>query len=298
MSYTFKNKPFPWEKAGVDPTEREQELGLQGGMWLPAAFVNQQWYKTYLAIKEIQEAVENGLIGADTVNGIFSNSLNVGVGNTANTLNTVVGKYAKTPTAAAEDTNTGDLFIIGNGLKGGARSNALRVTAAGQVLGTQAYAATGAGFAEMFEWQDGNPNNEDRRGIFVTLDGEKIKPATPGDYIAGVTDAKPTVIGDAYTDEWQGKYVTDVFGARVLENGAYKLSEDFDKSKDKEYISRLDRPEWAAVTYAGKLVVCDDGTCKVNGFCSPSNNGIATASETGYRVLARVDKNHVKVLVK
>lgn len=298
MSYTFENKPFPWEKAGIDPTESEQKIGLQGGMVLPAVFLNQQWFKTYLAIKEIQDAIENGLIGADTVNGIFTNSLNVGVGNTANALNTVVGKYAKTPTAAVETANTGDLFVVGSGLKGGAKSNALRVTAAGQVMGTQAYAATGAGFAEMFEWQDGNPNNEDRRGLFVTLDGDKIKPASSGDYIAGVIDAKPTVIGDAYTDEWQGKYVTDVFGARVLENGTYKLSEDFDESKDEEYISRLDRPEWAAVTYAGKLVVCDDGTCKVNGFCSPSENGIATASETGYRVLSRIDKNHVKVLVK
>lgn len=298
MSYTFENKPFPWGKAGVDPTESEQILGLQGGMFLPATFVNQQWYKTYLAIKEIQNAIESGLIGADTVNGIFTNSLNVGVGNTANALNTVVGKYAKTPTAATATANTGDLFVVGSGIEGGARSNALRITAAGDVLATKAFSATGAGFAESYEWLDGNPNNEDRRGLFVTTDGEYIKPANAGDFIAGVTDANPTVVGDVYTEEWHGKYVKDVFGARIMKDGAYVLSEDYDESKENEYISQLERPEKEAVTYAGKLVVCDDGTCKVNGFCMPYKNGIATASETGYRVLARVDESHVKVLIK
>lgn len=298
MSYTFLNRGFKWTKAGSDPKETEIELGLQGGMALPAAFVNQQWTKTYKAIKEIQEAIENGLIGADTVNGIFSNSLTVGAGNTANDLNTVVGKYAKTPTAATATANTGDLFVVGSGLEGGARSNALRVTAAGDVMGTKAYAASGADYAELFEWEDGNPDNEDRRGLFVTLDGEKLKLASSkDDFIVGIVSAAPSIIGDAYTDEWYGKYETDVFGARIMENGAYKLAEDFDETQDDAYVSRLDRKEWAAVGLKGKLVVCDDGNCKVNGYCYPSENGIAAASETGYRVIARIDESHVKVLI-
>lgn len=216
----------------------------------------------------------------------------------ASTLNFCIGKYNKFPTYAAEDTNTGDLFVIGSGLRDGAKSNAFRVTAAGAVMGTQAYTATGADFAEAFEWIDGNPNNEDRRGLFVTLDGEKIKLATKNDYIAGVVSAAPTVVGDAHTDDWQGKYVTDVFGARVLENEAWKLSDGFDKAKDDNYTSRLERPEWSAVGLVGKLVVVDDGTCQVNGYCYPSEKGIATAAESGYRVMARIDKNHVRVLLK
>jgi hypothetical protein len=297
--YKFENKPFGWEKSGTNPSESEKYLGLQGGMALPATFVNQQWYLTYKAIEEIQNAIETGKIGVDTANGIFTNSLNVGVGNTANALNTVVGKYAKTPTAASATTNTGDVFVVGNGIQGGARSNALRVTAAGQVMGTQAYAATGADYAELFEYEDGNSNNEDRRGLFVTLEGEKIRLANANDdYILGVISATPSVIGDAYTDEWHGKYVTDVFGARVLENGTYKLSEKFDDTKDDNYKSRLKRSEWGAVGLVGKLVVIDDGTCKINGYCYPSENGIATASETGYRVMSRIDESHIRVLVK
>ena len=312
MSYTFTNKPFQWNKSGTDPTQYESSLGLQGGMALPASFVNQQWKRTYLAIKEIQEAIENGDIGVndDTVIG---NSITVGSGhsgagtyyalfganNTANDYNTVAGKSSKTPTASGAALNTGDLFVVGNGVQGSAKSNALRVTAAGDVMGVKAYTSSGADYAESFEWADGNPDNEDRRGLFVTLEGEKIRLANANDdYIAGVVSATPSIIGDACSDDWKGKYETDVFGARVLENGAYKLSDAFDIDKDDNYTSRLDRPEWAAVGLIGKLIVVDDGTCKVNKYCYPSKSGVATSSETGYRVLSRIDETHIKILFR
>lgn len=237
--------------------------------------------------------------GGQTTNATGNCAFTHGYDVTAAAYNFVIGKKSKSPTAASETTNTGDLFTVGNGLSGGARSNAFRITASGQVLGTQAYAATGADFAELFEFEDGNPNNEDRRGLFVTLVGEKIRLATADDdYILGVVSAAPTIIGDACTDDWQGKYVTDIFGARVLENGAFKLTDDFDEEKDENYVSRLERPEWAAIGLVGKLVVVDDGTCQVNGYCYPLENGIATASDKGYRVMARIDKNHVKVVLK
>ena len=316
MAYAFENKPFKWTNiAGADPTASEIALGLHGGMALPANFLNKQWTLTYLAIKEIQEKIEDGTIGGGLDPDVaIDNSIKVGTnhtvsgttnyamfgdGNTANDYNFVCGKRCKAPTAASPTTNTGDLFVVGSGIDGGAKSNAFRITADGQVLGTQAYAASGADFAEMFEWQDGNEFAEDRRGLFVTLDGEKIRLATADDdYILGVVSAAPTIIGDACTDDWQGKYVTDIFGARVLVNGAWMLTEGFDKSLDDNYTSRLERSEWAAVGLVGKLVVADDGTCTVNGYCKPSKNGVATASETGYRVMARLDDCHVRILLK
>ena len=48
----------------------------------------------------------------------------------------------------------------------------------------------------------------------------------------------------------------------------------------------------------GKLVAVDDGTCEVNGYCIANNEGKATKSNNGYRVLARLDNNHIKILVK
>ncbi|MCM1329352.1 MAG: hypothetical protein NC253_07905 [Ruminococcus sp.] len=217
-------------------------------------------------------------------------------------MNCAIGKYNKTPTGlSSADETTGDLFIIGNGCNDSTlRANAFRVTAAGAVMGTQNYTASGADYAEMFEWTDGNPDNEDRRGLFVTLDGEKIRPANADDdYILGVVSATPSVIADAQTDDWGKKWKTDVFGERLLdENGAWILNEDFRAEENESYVSRLDRKEWAAVGLVGKLIVIDDGTCEVNGYCSPANGGIAVKSETGYRVLSRLDETHIKILVK
>ena len=334
MAYTFQNAPFQWTKSGVNPTAEEIALGFQGGMALPAEFLNQQWSLTYAAISELQTIITDGTIyknvdmfsvgsgnttaaqsvavgNMHTVSGTSSmavgalNSVSGGAAAafgsnlTAADINTVVGKYNKAPTAAAPTTTDGDLFIVGNGTGASALSNAFRVTAAGQCMGTTFFASSGADYAELFEWLDGNPDGEDRRGLFVTLDGEKIRLATPDDdYILGVVSATPTVIGDAATEDWHGKYARDVFGERIIENGAYKLSEDFDEELDGNYTSRLKRPEWGIVGLAGKLILVDDGTCVVNGYCSPAVGGVATASTKGYRVMSRIDDTHIKVLVK
>ena len=48
----------------------------------------------------------------------------------------------------------------------------------------------------------------------------------------------------------------------------------------------------------GVLSVRDDGTCKVNGFCKVAEGGIATTSESGYRVIKRINENIVKVIFR
>lgn len=306
----FENKPFEWNKSGAEPTESEKNLGLQGGMGLPAAFVNQQWYKTYLCIKEIQEK----LAKENSENMIVTNSLVVGptanqlwLGHCSSALGyelyhsdylTSVGKYSKSPTEASLTTNTGDLFIVGSGLQGGAKSNAFRVTAAGDVMGTKAYAATGADIAHNMEWLDENPNNEDRRGLFVTTVGKKIRVANSSDdYILGVISATPSLICNANTDDWRGKYVTDEYGARVMRDGAYILSDEFDESLDDDYANCLERPEKANVGHSGIVIARDDGTCVVDGYCLPNDNGVATKAETGYRVLERLSENRIQIFV-
>ena len=257
-------------------------------------------------------------------------ALSTGYCNDALEGQTKIGKYSKDGTAGGKSSTDGDAFIIGNGTSDTARSNAFRVTYTGQVYGTAAYSSTGADYAEYFEWFDGNSDNEDRRGRLVTLDGEKIRLATAkDDYILGVVSANPCVKGDVYSDDWQGKYLTDVFGQRLTktvhipdryeereevdpETGETKIEKilvekehdavqwiinpDYDQNK--EYISREDRPEWAPVGMMGKLVVVDDGTCEVNGFCKAGINGIATKADNGYRVMKRIDETHILVLVR
>ena len=304
-----------WKNEGVEPDSLLMSSGFRGGTRANAEHFN--WF-FHNVIKELNRLADDAgikltlSVGTD-VTASGDNSVAVGekttasgktsfaggYNNTANAYNTVIGKNAKSPTATSPTVNTGDLFVIGSGIEGGAKSNAFRVTAASEVMGTTAYAATGADYAECFEWLDGNSENEDRRGLFVTLDGEKIRLATADDdYILGIISATPSVIGDACTDDWHGKYVTDVFGARVMENGAFKLSDDFDIKQDEKYISRLERPEWATVGLIGKLIVIDDGSCEVNGYCYSSENGIATKADKGYRVMSRIDENHVKIMLK
>ena len=351
-NYTFTKDPFLWSKSGEDPTSEEATLGLQGGMALPAAFVNQQWKRTYDAIKEMHDKVEDGTIhsgneltlgnnsnvsnnSSSVVSGTGNNSPaitsgilsgdnnNVGVMNSgivsgdsnqySNASNYCVatfghgnyladygltcGKKCKSPTNTSLSKSTGDLFIVGNGTTS-SRSNAFRVTAAGEVMGTQAYTASGADVCHLVEWLDGNPWSEDRRGLFVTLDGDKIRVATSSDdYIIGVISATPSLICNASTDDWCGKYVTDEFGARVIEDGEWIISDDFDESQDKNYTSRLERPEWGVVGHSGIVIARDDGTCEVNSYCVPNDNGVATKAKAGYRVMKRISENIIQIFV-
>lgn len=192
----------------------------------------------------------------------------------------------------------GNNFMIGNG-SSSATSNAFRITSKGKAYGGT-YSSSGADYAEMFEWQDGNPDGEDRRGMFVTLDGKYIRLANSKDtYILGIVSGNPTVLGDTAEDQWADMYERDIFGAlkydSTTENGLV-LNPNYDN--DKQYIARGQRKEWDAVGLMGKLVVVDDGTCEVNGFCAANDNGIGTKAETGYRVMERLDENHIRVFVK
>ena len=64
--------------------------------------------------------------------------------------------------------------------------------------------------------------------------------------------------------------------------------------------TRTKRKEKAAVGSHGKLVVIDDGSCVVNGYCKPKDGGIATRSDDrhDYRVIKRIDENHIRIVLK
>ena len=76
----------------------------------------------------------------------------------------------------------------------------------------------GADYAEYFEWADGNPGGEDRRGLSVVLEGDKIRPALDGEDPIGAVSANPSVVGDGDIDRWKGKYLRDDFGAYFWED--------------------------------------------------------------------------------
>jgi hypothetical protein len=82
-------------------------------------------------------------------------------------------------------------------------------------------------YAEYFEWEDGNPDNEDRRGYSVVLgENGKIKKATNDDEpadIFGIVSGTSGVVGDAACYDWQGKYEVDEWGTRVTDE-VYQLT--------------------------------------------------------------------------
>ena len=130
-----------------------------------------------------------------------------------------------------------------------------RVRGDGNVYADGTFNPNGADYAEYFEWTDGNSSNEDRRGMTVVLDGNKIKVSTSSDStdnIIGVVSGNASVIGDSSWNKWSDKYLRDDYGAYQRdENGERKLNPSFDDTKT--YVSREDRQEWDAIGMIGKL---------------------------------------------
>lgn len=229
----------------------------------------------------------------------------------------VLGRYNIEDTASAYN------FIIGNGTSS-TPANGLTIDASGNVVVQGTISNAGADYAEYFEWADGNPNGEDRVGLLVALDGNKIKLADTDDDILGIISGTATVLGDDAEWVWQGRYLRDDFGRLILEEVemtheekfvneegeietkivsggtviAPKINPEYDDTK--EYISRAKRKEWDAVGMMGKLFLIDDGTCEVNGYATPYLNGIATKAitKTNMRVMERINNNIIRVCMK
>jgi hypothetical protein len=73
------------------------------------------------------------------------------------------------------------------------------------------------------------------------------------------------------------------------------VNPDYDGTQS--YVPRSQRPEWVAVGLLGKLLARDDGTCRPGGYCRPNAEGVATDSQTGYRVLKRTGIYQVMVVI-
>lgn len=224
--------------------------------------------------------------------------------------------------------DTTSLLIAGKGSKDSARSNALTLGSTGNLWVAGTMTSAGADYAELFEWVDGNPNDEDRIGLVVTLDGEKIRLANEGDDILGIVSGTAILLGDNYMHEWKDKYVTDDYGRIVYDEPVEEFTEYIDYvdvadpttwvtvkestgfsvypkinpnyNPNEEYISRENRKEWDAIGMLGKLYVNDDGSCVVGGYATVSVNGIVTQSDTktNMRVMKRITDNVILVLMK
>ena len=129
-----------------------------------------------------------------------------------------------------------------------------------------------ADFAEVAEWADGNPNNEDRTGYFVCanvpLNGIVMKKATSLDDVKGVSILAPAFAGNYTKDK--------------LDSEGNLL------------------PKYSYVAILGFVPVIDNGTCTVGGRCMPDDNGCAVPSSNsmGYQVVNRIDANRVLIIIE
>jgi len=228
------------------------------------------------------------------------------------------------------------LFSIGNGSYNSSnailiRHNAFSVDYDGVVKAQSTItSSTTADYAEFFEWEDRNPDKEDRVGKFVTINGDKISIATSNEnYILGIVSGEPFVLGNGDCDTWNGMYLKDDFNRTIYEevpktelqenenrevveqevvdeNGDIvyemrpKLNPDYDSSQT--YVSRFERPEWSPVGMLGVLSVWQDGSLKINGYCCCNSEGIATAcdedTKNSYRVIQIISDSVAKVILK
>ena len=223
-----------------------------------------------------------------------------------------------------------DIYGIGTGTRvnGYTLDWTGNVTFAGTVT-----SASGADYAEYFEWKDGNKDSEDRVGYIVTLDGDKIVKAKAGDDILGIISGCATVIGDNAEWNWQGRFERDEFGRIIYDQveqfidtpdpdwepnpekpdeevpmikkslGYFPVPrENADYDPTKEYANRSNRPEWDTVGMMGKLYVRDDGTAAINDYVtvSATTDGVATKAEgrTSMRVMERVNDHVIRVCFK
>lgn len=245
------------------------------------------------------------------------------------TTNPPTGVAKRAAFVGAYNNNTKDIiernvFTVGIGTSDANRENGFSVAKDGNAYAKGTFNTGNADIAEWFEWEDKNLKHEDRRGRFVTLKGDKIVLADESTkYLFGIVSACPALVGNSYEDSWNEKYLKDVFGETIYEeylvpaqttkitnaDGEEEevvivkehfakrpvLNPDYDPKQ--EYIPRSKRPEWSYVSSKGRLVMVDDGTCVVDGYCKPTDNGVATKASfnTTFRVMKRIDDTHILV---
>lgn len=245
-----------------------------------------------LGTQGVVEGVDSSLNGSTGVLGTHTQAQpGLGVGVTAAATNaSYTGAVFQTSATAPTTANYLHMRCYSAGA-----TPVFTVSASGNVRADGTFASPAADYAEYFEWTDGNVNQEDRVGITVALEGEKIRPARSGDVVIGVVSVVPGVVGDAAELNWQQKYVTDDWGRKVYDpchhwtwqddNGvqhsvaSYQATtEDIPKTAEKvttdgygnplmtprlnpnydeskTYVPRSQRREWAAIGLVGKLKI-------------------------------------------
>jgi len=143
-----------------------------------------------------------------------------------------------------------------------------RVKGDGNVSCDESFTGSGADYAEYFEWKDGNASDEDRVGISVKLDGNKIVSSSDSDDasdIIGVVSGSPVIVGDADGTgaRWTQKYLKDDYGRKLKEE--YTVTTWRDEANKEDHSYATDRiPSDVTVPSDAKVTTTEpDGVTKL-----------------------------------
>ncbi|MEC3659242.1 peptidase G2 autoproteolytic cleavage domain-containing protein [Bacillus velezensis] len=144
--------------------------------------------------------------------------------------------------------------------------------------------------AEYFESLDGKRIDS---GLMVTLEGDKIRKAQPGDSVDGIISETAGVVLGGAGFYWNDRFLRNEFGGMIyetiIENGRElvvpKENPNYDPTL--EYIPRDERIEWHIVGLIGQIHVRIDDTVKVGDRVTAGTDGIATKTgdDSGFKVM-------------
>ncbi|MBM7029463.1 peptidase G2 autoproteolytic cleavage domain-containing protein [Bacillus velezensis] len=144
--------------------------------------------------------------------------------------------------------------------------------------------------AEYFESLDGQRIDS---GLMVTLEGDKIRKAQPGDSVDGIISETAGVVLGGAGFYWNDRFLRNEFGGMIyetiIENGRElvvpKENPNYDPTL--EYIPRDERIEWHIVGLIGQIHVRIDDTVKVGDRVTAGTDGIATKTgdDSGFKVM-------------
>lgn len=123
----------------------------------------------------------------------------------------------------ASDVNEAYNFIDAkNNCQEDISASMFRVNGKGETFTHKGFFSNSTGYAELFEWADGNPRDEDRSGLTVAInvDGQLIDANDDNENIIGVVVESAAVIGNTGWNIWQDKYSvekTDYTRYKVVE---------------------------------------------------------------------------------
>ncbi|WP_405051319.1 peptidase G2 autoproteolytic cleavage domain-containing protein [Staphylococcus gallinarum] len=201
-------------------------------------------------------------------------------------------------------TNQNYVIAMGYGTGGASTANtSLEIRPISGNLNTKGQVQSGQNFGDYAEYYESQSGQPIPLGTIVTLDGRYIRKANINDEPLGIISGTAGIILGDQMWHHKDKFLKNEFGVTLTElvkkewqddEGNWYSEEvelpienpDFDSSKDEEYLSRSERPEWNVVGLMGQIFTRIDDTVSAGDKIKP-NKGIGTKDNNNgfYRVL-------------